>query len=91
LSARRRSKLRILVDILRVLDQGEANVTRLMLEANLSYTRLVRYLDELSEKGLVERVEGGREVRYRITKRGREFLREFERVARIAEAFGIEI
>jgi len=88
---KRRTKLRILADILRVLESGEANITKLMMEANLSYARLMRYLDELVEKELVVREEDGREVKYRITKRGREFLREYERIMRIAEAFGVEI
>ncbi|MEM2409916.1 MAG: DUF4364 family protein, partial [Thermofilaceae archaeon] len=77
---KRRTKLRILADILRVLESGEANITKLMMEANLSYARLMRYLDELVEKELVVREEDGREVKYRITKRGREFLREYERI-----------
>lgn len=88
---RRRSKLRILVDILKVLELGEANVTRLMLEANLSYSRLIKYLEELVEKGLVMRRENGREVKYRITTKGRQFIKEFEKIQRIAEAFGVEI
>ncbi len=88
---RRRTRLRILVDILRVLEAGDANVSRLMLEANLSYARLLKYLEELEAKGLVKRVEDGREVRYRITARGAEFLREFDRMLRLAEAFGIEL
>lgn len=88
---KRRSKLRILADILKVLESGEANVTRLMLEANLSYARLMKYIEELVEKEFVVREEDGREVKYRITRRGREFLKEFERIERIAEAFGVEI
>lgn len=88
---KRRSKLRILADILRVLESGDANVTKLMLEANLSYVRLMKYLEELVEKEFVAREVDGREVRYRITRKGREFLREFERIVRIAEAFGVEI
>ena len=88
---RRRTKLRILADILRTLEVGEANVTKLMLEANLSYVRLSRYLDELEANGLVMKIEEGREVKYRITARGREFLREFNRMLQIAEAFGIEL
>lgn len=88
---KRRSKLRILADILKVLELGEANVTKLMLEANLSYARLMKYLEELVEKKFVVREEDGREVKYRITKRGKEFLKEYEMIERIAEAFGVEI
>lgn len=88
---RRRSKLRILVDIIQAVEKGESNVTRIMLEANLPYTRLARYLDELEGKGMLMRVEEGREVKYRLTRKGREFLKEFRRLQAIAEAFGVEV
>ena len=88
---RRRSRLRIIADILRAAEEGEVNVTRIMLLANLPYTRLTRYLNELVSKGLLERVRDGREVKYRLTRRGREFLKEFAKIERIAEAFGVEV
>lgn len=88
---RRRSKLRILADILQVVEKGESNITKIMLEANLPYARLVRYLEELEGKGMVVRFEEGREVKYRLTKKGGEFLREFRRLQAIAEAFGVEV
>jgi len=88
---RRRSKLRILTDILRAVERGECNVTQIMTAANLPYVRLTRYLEELVEKDFLTRVEEGREVRFKLTEKGREFLREFARMEMIAEAFGIEI
>lgn len=88
---KRRSKLRILVDILRVAERGEANITQIMLEANLPYTRLSKYIDELLEKGLLLKTEDAREVKFKVTKKGREFLKEFERIERVAEAFGVEL
>ena len=88
----RRSKFRIVADIMEVIArEGEVNVSKLLLEANLSYARLSKYLEELTERGLVERVEGYREVRYRLTKKGESLLRELERIRVIAEAFGIEL
>jgi len=88
---KKRSKLRILADILRAVERGECNVTQIMTAANLPYVRLTKYLEELVEKGFLLRVEEGREVRFKLTKKGREFLKEFARMERIAEAFGIEI
>ncbi|MEM1509832.1 MAG: winged helix-turn-helix domain-containing protein [Thermofilaceae archaeon] len=88
---RRRSKLRILADIIQTVEKGESNVTKIMLEANLPYTRLTRYLEELEGKGMLVRVEEGREVKYRLTRKGREFLKEFRRLQAIAEAFGVEV
>lgn len=88
----RRSKFRILSDILRIVSrEGEANVSKLLLEANLSYSRLSKYLEELVDRGLLQRVEDGREVKFRITPKGESLLREIERVEMIAEAFGIQL
>lgn len=91
MTTRRRSKLRILADILKAVERGESNVTQIMAAANLPYVRLTKYLEELVEKGFLVRVEEGREVRFKLTGKGREFLREFARIERIAEAFGVEI
>jgi len=88
---KRRSKLRILADILRAVERGECNVTQIMTAANLPYVRLTRYLGELVEKGLLLRVEEGREVKFKLTEKGRELLREIARIESIAEAFGIEV
>ena len=88
---KRRSKLRILADILEAVDRGESNVTQIMTAANLPYVRCVKYLEDLVEKGFLVRIEEGREVRFKLTKKGRESLREFARIESIAEAFGIEL
>ena len=89
---RRRSKLRILVDILRVVEgEGAAKVTHILYGANLSYDRLVKYLAELEGKGLIARREREGSAVYVLTEKGRKFLREFRKVEKFAEAFGIEI
>lgn len=80
----RRSKLRIAVDILRVIS---ARVTWIMRGANMPYDRLIAALKELEERGLVFK---NREV-YRLTERGVEFLREFRRLERFLKAFGMEL
>jgi predicted transcriptional regulator len=45
-----------------VASQVYAKPTKIMLDANLSYDRLSRYLDTLVEGGLLKRIEGGREA-----------------------------
>uniref|UniRef100_A0A7C4B9R9 ArnR1-like winged helix-turn-helix domain-containing protein n=1 Tax=Thermofilum pendens TaxID=2269 RepID=A0A7C4B9R9_THEPE len=88
----RRSRLRIIAEILKVVErEGEANVSKILLEANLSYARLAKYLDELVGKGFLQRVTDEREVKFRLTRKGQEFLREFRRIEQLAEAFGIEL
>ena len=91
---RYRSKLRIIADILAVINEegGSAGPTRILYGANLSHERMVRYLAEMEEKGLVRRVEleEGR-VRYEITDRGRRLLREMRKMEEFLRAFGLEI
>jgi len=50
-----RSRIRIYYDILlSVMEEGNAKPTRVLYKANLSYDRLVKYLDELISKGLLQ-------------------------------------
>ena len=90
-----RSKMRILADMMRAIQsEGEegAGPTKILYAANLSHDRLIQYLDELIEKDLIKDVNPESDNRiYRLTEKGREFLREFIRIERFSEAFGIEI
>ena len=90
-----RSKMRILADMMQTIqsegDEG-AGPTKILYAANLSHDRLKQYIDELIEKELIR--EDGLDSNnrtYFLTEKGREFLREFVRIERFSEAFGIEI
>jgi predicted transcriptional regulator len=90
-----RSKMRILADMMRAI-QGEgengAGPTKILYTANLSHDRLTQYLEELVEKELVILTDSVANSRvYALTEKGRAFLKEFVRVERISEAFGIEV
>lgn len=88
----RRSKLRILVDILKVIEEENgARITQILYGANLSYDRLVKYIEELLSKGLVDERKRGQSTVYYLTKKGREFLVEFRKIEKFAEAFGVKI
>jgi len=90
-----RSKMRILSDMMRTIqsegDEG-AGPTKILYAANLSHDRLKQYIDELIEKELIreEGVDSNNRT-YFLTEKGREFLREFVRIERFSEAFGIDI
>ena len=90
-----RSKMRILSDMMRAIQsEGEegAGPTKILYAANLSHDRLTQYLDELIEKDLIREVSPESDNRiYLLTEKGREFLKEFIRMERFSEAFGIEI
>lgn len=90
-----RSKMRILADMMRAIQsEGEEGTgpTKILYTANLSHDRLTQYLDELVDKALVQELGTDSNNRsYLLTEKGREFLREFVRMERFSEAFGIEI
>jgi len=86
-----RSRIQIYADILAELEHGEASITQLLYRANLSHTRLVKYLNNLIESGLVRRVESEGSIRYVLTSKGLEFLREYRKFIKFAKAFGIEV
>ncbi|MEM1563257.1 MAG: winged helix-turn-helix domain-containing protein [Candidatus Bathyarchaeia archaeon] len=74
---RRRSRVEVIVEILSEALDG-ANKTRLMYRCNLNFGRFNRYLKELLEAGLLERVTSNPEslmVLYRTTEKGRELLK----------------
>ncbi|MHA1138307.1 MAG: winged helix-turn-helix domain-containing protein [Candidatus Thorarchaeota archaeon] len=88
-----RSKMRILADMMRAIQSEEgAGPTKILYAANLSHDRLKQYIDELLEKELIREQEPESNNRvYFLTEKGREFLREFVRIERFSEAFGIDI
>jgi predicted transcriptional regulator len=90
-----RSKMRILADMMRAIQsEGEegAGPTKILYAANLSHDRLTQYIDELVEKGLIVELQPDSTNRnYILSEKGREFLREFVRIERFSEAFGIDI
>ncbi len=91
---RYRSKLRIIADILQTIrdEGGLTGPTKILYGANLSYDRLMKYLDELKALGLVSEDRGEDDrVLYRITSKGISFLVEFKKIKEFAEAFGVNI
>ncbi len=64
-----RDRLQIIADILKIVDR-RARKTQIMYQANLSYRLLCRYLNEVSEAGLVSLEEDF----FVLTRRGKKFL-----------------
>jgi len=86
-----RSKAKIYADILESIhSQGYARPTKIMIDANLSYDRLVKYIETLLEKGLIKKV-GDSETFYTITEQGLRYLSEFKRFEKFALAFGLRL
>ncbi|HEY6283178.1 MAG TPA: winged helix-turn-helix domain-containing protein [Nitrososphaerales archaeon] len=89
---KQRSVLRINLDILNaVRDEGDAKPTHILYKANLSHERLVKYLDELTSKGLIEVTQEGENRTYKLTTKGVSFLIEMRRAESFVHGFGLAI
>ena len=82
--SRRRSRSEVIVNILSEA-LGGVNKTRLMYRCNLNFVRFSRYLQELLDAGLIERVHTNPEgiVVYKTTDKGRELLRVLRKVEQL--------
>ncbi len=89
----RRSKITVLVDVLRVVQRENTSVkpTHIMYKANLSHKLLKDHLNTLMQKGFLEQELRGDKVYYKITKKGREFVQEFRKIEKLSAAFGLPI
>ncbi|WP_297467880.1 winged helix-turn-helix domain-containing protein [Thermococcus sp.] len=83
----RRSRVEIIADILESANGRGATKTQIVYRANLNFKLATGYIKYLLEKGyLVEAVEGSRRV-YRVTDKGRAFLRSFLTIYRELDDF----
>ena len=76
----RRSKMEIYIDILKAVADGKRRPTHIMYRANLSWTRLKKYLDFLITQGLlVEALDDGATI-FSIAPKGKDVLGYFKRI-----------
>ena len=89
---KQRSVLRINLDILNaVREEGDAKPTHILYKANLSHERMVKYLDDLTGKGLIEMKQEGDNRTYSLTPKGVGFLIEMRRAEAFVQGFGLAI
>ena len=83
--SRRRSRLEIYLDILRVISDGTDKPTRIMYGANLSWKPTARILGSMVSQGLISEIDTSNDRdrrskrRYEITPKGENVARYFRR------------
>jgi len=76
----RKSRIEIVADILKTVDSGESKPTRIMYKCNLSWPRLMKYLELLVEWELIEDDEVESKTIYRITNKGHDIALYFKNI-----------
>ncbi len=86
--------MQIVADLLIATDQcGQEGIktTTLLTKANLSHSRLAKFVENLTGAGLINKIEYDGKNVFVITPRGRQYLESYKQFADIAETFGLEI
>ncbi|MCE2508379.1 MAG: transcriptional regulator [Nitrosopumilaceae archaeon] len=86
--------MQIIADLLTATqDSGMEGIrtTSLLTKANLSHSRLGKFLENLTGAELVNRIEFDGKHTFVITPKGRQYLESYRRFSSIAESFGLEL
>ena len=87
-----RNSYQITEDILDNLTKTNGTqVTTLVRQSNLSYSRLISFVSKLSQSELINKVEVKGKNIFIITEKGRVYLQEYKKFSTIAESFGLEL
>ena len=89
-----RNSYQITEDILdNVMRTGESGVqvTTLVRQSNLSYSRLISFVNKLTSSGLINKIEVEGKNVFIVTEKGRVYLDEYKKFSTITERFGLEL
>lgn len=78
----RRTSIEIIAEMLR-LGQEEVGKTRLMYNVNMSHTQLEKYIGFLVQGGFLRTVMNSNGVKYRVTQKGRQLLKDIDKMAEV--------
>lgn len=89
-----RTSIQIVSDLLTVTEQSGVsgiNVTSLLTRANLSHSRLGKFLNNLTGAGLINRIEFDGKNVFVITSKGRQYLESYKDFQNLADSFGLDL
>ena len=89
-----RTSVQIVRDLLSVTEESGSsgiNVTALLTKANLSHSRLSKFLDNLTGAGLMNKIEFDGKNTFIITPKGKQYLETYEKFQSLADSFGLDL
>jgi predicted transcriptional regulator len=88
--AKKRNKLEVIHDILTTINQRkEVKPTHILYKSNLSHKMMQEYIDELLEKKFITENEKEKSKTYSITKKGIDYLNEYQTMIKFMTSFGL--
>ena len=89
-----RTSMQIVADMLYATEQsGQEGIktTSLLTKANLSHSRLEKFISNLTGAGLMNKVEYDGKNVFIITPKGKQYLESYKRFSDMAGSFGLEM
>ncbi len=89
-----RTSMQIVADLLDAASQsGQEGIktTHLLAKANLSHSRLAKFIENLTGSGLINKIEYDGKNTFVITPKGRQYLESYEKFSNLAGSFGLEL
>ena len=89
-----RTSMQIVGDLLTATEQsGQQGIktTALISKANLSHSRLSKFLENLTGSGLINKIEFDGKNTFVITTKGRQYLETYQKFSDVAQSFGLEL
>ncbi len=89
-----RNSTQIVADLLTATEQyGQEGIktTHLLTKANLSHSRLAKFVENLTGVGLINKIEYDGKNTFVITPKGRQYLESYEKFSDFSGSFGLEL
>ena len=89
-----RTSMQIVADMLYATEQsGQEGIktTSLLTKANLSHSRLEKFISNLTGAGLMNKIEYDGKNVFLITVKGKQYLESYKKFSDLAGSFGLEI
>ena len=89
-----RTGMQIVADMLYITDQcGQEGIktTTLLTKANLSHSRLEKFVKNLTGAGLMNKIEFDGRHTFIITEKGRQYLESYKKFSDLAGTFGLDL
>ena len=89
-----RTSMQIVADLLTVTQlsgQEGIKTTSLLTKANLSHSRLEKFVKNLTGAGLINKIEFDGRHTFVITEKGRQYLESYQKFSDLAGTFGLDL
>jgi len=86
--------MKIVADLLQVTKESGVDgikTTSLLTKANLSHSRLNKFVENLTGAGLINKIEYDGKNTFIITSKGKQYLESYRNFHDLADSFGLEL